>query len=159
MFLWFVGGSVLLVLLVFQSPAIDYRMVALGSVLPVAELVFGGPRLLHTLLGAVLVLAVVMAATRRRRLLRRQLLGIPIGLFLHLVLDGVWIRSSLFWWPFRGFAFEGRLPEVSRGLWSVALELVGAAILVFLWRSCGLADAARRERFLKTGQLDLRVRR
>ena len=28
MLLWFVGGSILLVMLVFQSPAIDYRMVA-----------------------------------------------------------------------------------------------------------------------------------
>ena len=52
MVLWFVGGSILLVMLVFQSPAIDYRMVALGSVLPVGELVFGAPRVLHTLVGA-----------------------------------------------------------------------------------------------------------
>ena len=157
MLLWFVGGSILLVLLVFQSPAIDYRMVALGSVLPVGELVLGGPLLLHTLLGAVVVLGVVMAATRRRRLLRRRLLGIPIGLFLHLVLDGVWTRSSLFWWPFQGTAFDGELPEVSRGVWSLVLELVGAAMLVFLWRSCGLADAQRRSRFLRSGQLALRA--
>ena len=158
MFLWFVGGSIVLVLLVFQSPAIDYRMVALGSVLPVGELVFGGPRLLHTLLGAVLVLVAVMALTGRRRVLRRRLLGIPIGLFLHLVLDGVWTRSSLFWWPFKGVHFEGELPEVSRGLWSVALELAGAVMLVFLWRACGLDDAERRNRFRRTGQLSL-VRR
>jgi len=156
MFLWFVGGSILLVLLVFQSPAIDYRMVAVGSVLPVGELVFGGPRLLHTLLGAVAVLGIVMAATRHRRLLRRRLLGIPIGLFLHLVLDGVWTRASLFWWPFLGASFEGELPEVARGSWTLGLELAGVAMLVFLWRACGLADPQRRKRFWRTGQLDLR---
>src|SRR4051794_39276951 len=151
MFLWFIGGSILLVLLVFQSPAIDYRMVALGSVLPVGELVFGGPRVLHTLVGAVLVLVVVMLCSRRRRILRRQLLGIPIGLFLHLVLDGVWTRSSLFWWPFRGISFEGRPPELSRGVWSVVLELAGAAMLVYLWRACDLADPRRRQHFRETG--------
>jgi len=157
MFLWFLGGSILLVMLVFQSPAIDYRMVALGAVLPVGELAFGAPRLLHTLLGAVLVLVVVMVFTRNRRVVRRRLLGIPIGVFLHLVLDGVWTRASLFWWPFRGTAFDGELPEVSRGMWSVVLELAGAAMLVFLWRSCGLADRQRRDRFLRTGQLNLRA--
>lgn len=159
MVLWFVGGSILLVLLVFQSPAIDYRMVAVGAVLPVVELVFGGPRLLHTLLGSVLALVVVMAATRHRRLLRRRLLGIPIGLFLHLVLDGVWTRASLFWWPFLGTEWEGQLPEVSRGAWTIALELIGVAMCGYLWRACDLSDPRRRERFIRTGQLDLRVAR
>ena len=41
-------------------------------------------------------------ATRGRRLARRQWLGLPIGMYLHLVLDLSWTRSQTFWWPFLG---------------------------------------------------------
>ena len=56
---------------------------------PSAKGSLGGPRLLHSVVGAVAVLGIVMLATRNRRLLRRRLLGIPIGMMAHLVLDGV----------------------------------------------------------------------
>ena len=36
MFLWFAGGSFVLVWLVFRSPAVDFRLVMLGAVLPVS---------------------------------------------------------------------------------------------------------------------------
>ena len=67
MFLWFVGGSVVVVWQVFRSPGFDYRMVVLGALLPLGDAAFGGPRVLHTLLASLLVLTVVMLATRRRR--------------------------------------------------------------------------------------------
>jgi hypothetical protein len=90
--IWFAVMSVVLTWLVFQSPALDYRMVALGAVLPVLEIPFGaGP--LHSLLAPTVVLALVMLATRGRRLVRRQWLGLPIGMYLHLVLDLSWARS------------------------------------------------------------------
>ncbi len=66
MILWFAGMSVVIVWQVFRSPALDYRLVMLGAVLPVGEIVFGGPRLLHTLLFAVVLLTVVMLATQRQ---------------------------------------------------------------------------------------------
>ncbi|MCU1453173.1 MAG: hypothetical protein JWN46_1319 [Acidimicrobiales bacterium] len=154
MLLWFAGGSLVLVFHVFRSPALDYRWIVLGAVLPVSEALLGGPRLLHTLLGSVVVLGVVMLATRRHRLLRRQLLGLPIGLFVHLVLDGIWMRSRVFWWPFLGWSFgSDQVPELTRGWFALVLELAGAAALWWTWRAFGLADPGRRGAFLRTGQL------
>lgn len=154
MILWFAGLGSLIAWEVFKSPALDYRLVMLGSVLPVAEVVTGGPRLLHTLAGAVLALAVVMVATRNRRLLRRRLLGLPIGLFLHLVLNGAWTRKELFWWPAFGWPFgAGGLPELDRGGWLLLMELAGAGALLWSYRRFGLEDPGRRSEFLRTGHL------
>ncbi len=49
MLLWFAVLALVLVAQVFDSPNLDYRLVVLGAVLPVAEGVLGGPWLLHTL--------------------------------------------------------------------------------------------------------------
>jgi hypothetical protein len=154
-FLWFVGLSVVLVWVVFQSPALDVRFVAVGALLPWLDALTGGAFVLHTLLGSVAVLVLVMVATRGRRMLRRQLLGIPIGMFLHLVLDATWTRAELFWWPFLGAgAFDGELPELERSLAVVlALEAAGAAALWWAWRAFGLADPARRQELRTTGRL------
>lgn len=155
MLLWFVGLSLVGVWAVFRSPALDGRLVALGAVLPLAEVVAGRPLVLHTLAGAVAVLVVVMAATRHRRLARRRWLGLPIGLFLHLVLDGAWTDRRLFWWPFDGLAFADRpLPELDRpAAVLVAQELVGLAAIAWWWRRFDLVDPARRRAFLRTGQV------
>ena len=155
MLLWFVGLSMLGVWAVFRSPALDHRLVAAGAVLPLVELVAGRPLVLHTLVGAVLVLVVVMAATRHRRLARRRWLGLPIGLFLHLVLDGAWSDRRLFWWPFDGAGFVVRpLPELDRPLGVLVLqEVAGLAALVWWWHRWDLADPARRADFLRTGRV------
>jgi hypothetical protein len=153
--LWFAGGAFVLVWLVFRSPAVDYRLVILGALLPLVELPFGSPRVLHSLAGSVGLLALAMLLTPRRRLMQRRLVAIPIGTFLHLVLDGMWTRTDAFWWPFTGLGWsDERLPELSRGGFDVVLELVGAAALWWCWTRFGLADPARRRRFLRTGQLD-----
>lgn len=156
MLLWFVGPAVAIVWLVFRSPALDHRMVALGAVLPLAEALTGGPRVLHTLLGAVAALGLVMLATRSRRLVRRRWLGLPIGLFLHLALDGAVARAELFWWPAFGWSFGGGgLPELDRApVVMVLLELVGAAALWWCWRTFGLDDPRRRADMLRTGRVD-----
>ncbi len=154
MFIWFAALSFAGVWLVFRSPAADYRFVMLGAVLPLVELAFGRPAVLHTLAGAVGVLAIVMAATQRRRLLRRQWLGIPIGLMSHLALDGVWADKELFWWPFFGAGFADRpLPEVERGVLSLAMEVVGIVVAVAMVRRFRLTEPARRDLFLRTGRL------
>jgi hypothetical protein len=153
--LWFAGMSVVLVWQVFRSPALDYRLVMLGAVLPVGEIVLGGPRLLHTLLFAVALLTVVMLATQRRRLLRRRLIGLPIGILMHLVLDGVWAVADVFWWPAFGWGFgDGTLPELDRPAGLVVLfELIGVVALAWCWRAFGFADRTRRDDFLRTGHL------
>lgn len=156
MLLWFVGLSVVIVWLVFRSPALDLRLVVAGALLPVAEVVTGGPRLLHTLVGAVGALALVMLLTRRRRLVRRRWLGLPIGLFLHLALDGSFTRAELFWWPFLGWGTgRGGVPELDRApAVVIALEVAGAAACWWCWRTFDLSDPARRQAMLRTGQVD-----
>ena len=154
MFLWFAGCSLVLVTIVFSSPALDYRVVMLGSVLPLLDAVTGGAWVLHTLLASVVALAVVMLATRGRRLVRRRWLGIPIGMFVHLVLDGVWASTNLFWWPAFGAGFDGEaLPETTRGGLAVLMELAGLGVLVWGARRFGLFEPDGRRRFLRTGQL------
>ena len=155
MLLWFAGLSFLAVWLVFRDPAIDHRLVVAGALLPdVVDVWFGGARLAHTVTASVALLTVVMLATRGRRLLRRRLLALPIGTFLHLVLDGMWTRSEVFWWPFLGGSFgdEG-LPSLDRGAANVVLEIAGAAVLVWAWRRFRLAEPERRAYFLRTGRL------
>ena len=155
MVLWFAGGAFVLVWLVFRSPAVDYRLVMVGALLPLAELPFGSPRVLHSLTGAVAVLAVAMLATPRRRLVQRRLVAIPIGMLIHLLLDGIWTDTRAFWWPFAGVAWsDAQLPELARGGLDLVLEAAGAAALWWCWRRFRLFEPERRRRFLRTGQLD-----
>jgi hypothetical protein len=153
--IWFAACSTIVVAVVFSSVGIDYRMVILGAVLPVAEGLTGGPRVLHSLVGAVVLLGVVMAATQRRRLVRRRLLGVPIGVMAHLVLDGSFTRTDSFWWPVRGWAFaSGQIPEWSHLGASLVLEVAGVAVAVWAWRFFGLDDERRRRRFVEDGRLE-----
>jgi len=156
MLIWFAVLSVLLVAVVFRSPGIDYRMVIAGSLVPVLEGLTGGPKLAHSVLGAVVLLGVIMAATRHHRLLRRRLLGLPIGMMAHLVLDGAFAVTAVFWWPVAGFSFaDGQVPEWDHLGVSLVLELVGIAVGVWAWRLFGLDDPTRRHRFVRDGRLDL----
>ena len=156
MLVWFVAASVLIVALVFQSGAIDYRTVVLGALLPWLEAPFGGPGPLHSMVGSVLVLVLVMVATQRRRLLRRRLLGIPIGMMCHLVLDGSFMDTEIFAWPLLGWErAEGQVPELEHLGRSVFLEVVGVGLTLWAWRLFSLDDPARRERARSDGRLDL----
>ena len=156
MLIWFAVLSVLLVAIVFKSPGVDYRTVMLGAILPVGEGLTGGPKVLHSVVGAVVALGVLMLATRHRRLLRRRLLGIPIGMMAHLVLDGAFAITKVFWWPLAGTSFgSGQIPEWDHLGVSLLLELLGIAVGVWAYRWFGLDDPARRERFLRDGRLDV----
>ena len=135
--MWFAGLSVVIVWNVFHDPGFDYRLLVVGVLAPDAvDIWLGGPRLLHTLIFSVGLLIVVMAVTRGRRSLRRRLLAIPIGTLLHLVLDGMWTRTQVFWWPFLGALFgRGHLPVLDRSVALLAVqELAGAIALVWAWR-------------------------
>jgi hypothetical protein len=151
--LWHAGLALAIVWNVFRDPALDHRLVVAGAVLPDAvDAPFGRPAYAHTLAAAVGVLVVVMAVTRGRRPVRRRLLALPIGLLLHLVLDGIWTKPKVLWWPLFGTVFPaGRLvPSLPLAL---AGELAGAwALAWFVWRF-GLADAGRRRDFLRSGRL------
>lgn len=154
MLIWYAATAAVGVWAVFDSPSLDYRLVMAGAVLPAAEVVLGRPGPLHSLVTAVLVLSVVMLGTRGRRLLRRRLLGLPIGLFAHLVFSGTWADTEAFWWPLTGLALSNaEVPEVSRGGLTVVLEVAGVVLGAWWYRRVGLDDPESRERFRRSGQL------
>jgi membrane-bound metal-dependent hydrolase YbcI (DUF457 family) len=152
--LWFIGPTILIVWSVFKSPAADYRVVAVGALLPLVELPFGEPRLFHSLTGAALLLGAVMVGARGQRLVQRRLLGLPIGVLMHLVLDGAWADAHGFWWPFLGTAWStSELPELGRGAFDIVLELAGAAACWWGWRRFRLDEPDRRRLFVQTGRV------
>lgn len=156
MLVFFAVTAMAVVLFVFDSPAVDYRWVALGGVLPLVEAVTLRPLILHTLLGSVLLLSVVMLATVGRRLVRRRWLGVPIGTFVFLVVSGVWARTELFWWPFAGLdgIAAKPLPEYDRPLAAlVVLEISAIVGAVVLGRRLGLTEPANRAHFARTGRI------
>ena len=154
MLLWFVGPSILIVWLVFRSPAADYRLVALGSLIPLIEIAFGQPRLFHSVTGAALLLAAVMVGARGHRLVQRALLALPIGMLLHLVLDGAWTDTHAFWWPLFGWSWsDAELPEVGRGAFNLVLEALGALACLYAYRRFRLHEPDRRSLFVQTGRV------
>ena len=154
MFFWFIGTAVVTIGFVFRDPTFDNRLLIVGSVLPGLDIVFGGARALHSMTVSIALLALVMLATKRGSLRRKTLLGLPIGMILHLVFDAAWNDTATFWWPFTGLEFDDvGIPIVDRGIVSVMLEAVGIALCVWLWRTNGLSDATRRSRFLADGRL------
>jgi hypothetical protein len=155
MLLWFAGMAFVAVWSVFHDPAIDHRLVIAGALLPDAiDVVTGGRWFAHTVLFSIALLTAVMLGTRGRRRRRRQLLALPIGTFLHLVLDGMWTDKDVFWWPAFGTSFgNGSLPSLDRGWVDIPLELIGLAALVWAYRRFRLDEPERRRLFLTTGRL------
>jgi hypothetical protein len=154
-FFWFIGTAIVTVGVVFRDPRFDYRLLIVGSVLPITDGVFGGARALHSVTVSVALLAVLMIVTAGRKPIRKLLLGLPIGMILHLVFDGAWNNTEVFWWPFFGVSFDDApLPILDRGWWSLPLEAIGLAICVWLWRHNDLGDRERRAEFFCTGRLD-----
>jgi len=155
MILWPCGMALVIVWSVFHDPAIDYRVVVLGALLPdIGDAGFGGANVFHTLVFAVLALGVVMIASRGHRAARRRWLFLPVGVFLHLVLDGMWTRADTFWWPAFGWSLDGRFPFLDHGMALLgAQEVAGALALAWFWHRFGLGDAEIRARFWRTGRL------
>lgn len=155
MVLWFVGTAVVTVWFVFRDPRFDYRVLAVGAILPdVIDAAWGGARALHSVVTAVLVLVVVVLATIGHRAARRRWLALPIGMFLHLVFDGAFAETKVFWWPLGGVGFDDApLPSVDRGWTSLVLDLVGLGLLIWVWRHFGLSDPQRRRHLWRTGEL------
>jgi hypothetical protein len=170
MVLWHIGGALFLFRWIFRDPSVDVRYLAAGAVLPdVVDLPVGtlltpwstGEVWLHTLAVPALAGALVMLATRRGPR-RRALLAVPIGMFFHLLLDGMWTTGEVFAWPFFGWDFPpgpdpywaGAVERAVSDPWRWAAELAGLAYLAWIWLWAGLGDAGRRGRFWATGRLE-----
>lgn len=159
MFFWFIGTAVVSVWFVFRDPSFDYRLLLVGALLPaVVDGFFGGARAFHSLTVAVAVLAVFMLATPGRKPVRKTLLGLPIGMLLHLVFTGAWTNQQVFWWPFGGLDFgDAPHPVVERGWWNVPLEIIGLVLCGWVVMRADLRDAERRAWCRQTGQLALPI--
>ena len=139
MLLWFVGTSVAAVWFVFRDPQFNFRLVVVGALIPdIIDGIGGGAWPLHSVVTVIALLAVVMLVTTGRRPVRKPLLAVIIGLFMHLVFDGAFANTSMFWWPLGGFAtYEQALPSVDRGWINIGLELVGIGLILWVRSQIG----------------------
>ncbi len=157
MLFWYAAGSVFAVWNVFQSAGLDFRAVAVGALLPlVVDLANGRQAYGHTLLAPVVALALVMLVTsgRGRRLLRRRVIGLPIGWFCGLALSGAFASQRVFWWPGFGRSF-GHVALVPAPAFVVIEELLGLWATRWIWTRFGLRDRARRRELVRRGRLAL----
>src|SRR4051794_18860838 len=124
MFFWFGGLSLVIVWLVFKDTAIDYRILFASATVPaLLDLPFS-VHPFHSVVVTAGLLCVIMLATRHRRKARRRLLMVPIGMFLHLFLDGIWTVPAVMWWPL--LSGDQTLPFADRSpVLLVAQELIG----------------------------------
>jgi hypothetical protein len=77
-------------------------------------------------------------------------------MFMHLVFDGAFNNTKVFWWPFAGFNFGGAsIPSFDRMWLDVVLEIAGAAMLAWVWRTNNLSSSEARREFFRTGRLVL----
>lgn len=145
MLFWHVGGAIFLFRWIFRDPKVDFRLLALGAVLPdlidLALGVFiGGPttqRIGHSLAVPSLVAVFLLLTTRRGRQ-RRTLMTVVVAWLFHLVLDGVWLREEVFLWPFFGWEQAappaGSIWQRATEPWRWVKEALGLAYLFVLLR-------------------------
>jgi len=155
MFFWFIATSIWSVWFVFRDPKFDYRLLAIASLIP--DLIDGisgrvGP--LHSVITSIAVLFAIMIATAGRRPIRQRLLAIPIGMFMHLIYDGAFTDTKMFWWPVTSTSIDLKLLlSVERGPWNLPLEIIGITGCLIAWRYFSLSDTTRRRLFFRVGQL------
>src|SRR3954452_22790440 len=154
MILWYLAPSIVAVHEIFRSRGLDYRLIALGALLPLlVDLPFGYYAYGHSLFVAVGVLAVVMLGTiGRPRLLRRRLVCIPIGWFCGLVLSGAFLHDTVFLWPLLGTdtGDVGLFPPLTL---LVLSEAAGFAICAWSVGRFGLGQPDRGRAFVREGRL------
>lgn len=146
MFVWFIGASLAAVWFVFRDAHFAFGWVVSGVLLPdLVEGIAGQVGPLHSVVTIVALMGVVMLATIGKRARRKKWLALTIGMFLHLVFDGVFAETSVFWWPLGGLDVgEAAIPSMERA-WqvNVVLEVVGAALLLWFLRQLAVARGSR----------------
>lgn len=141
--------------LVRRTKGLDLRFLIIGSLLPdiidkpIGRYFFNntfgtGQIYCHTLLFAILLfLAGFFIAFKYKKSL---MLMLAFGTFVHLILDGMWLKPHILLWPLFGFRFE-KSPPIPFGtyLWGLILqlfktpwvgipELIAAIIIIwFVW--------------------------
>ena len=171
MVLWHVAATLFLFRWIFRDPKVDVRFLVAGALLPdVIDLGIGtivaadrfssGEMWFHTLLvPSVLSVGILLLTRRGRR--RRAWMALVVGMFFHLLIDGMWASAEVFLWPLFGTEFPAQPRPFWPNAWDRAvsdpwrwvLEGIGAIYLVRLWRSAGLGESERRHELLETGRL------
>jgi membrane-bound metal-dependent hydrolase YbcI (DUF457 family) len=133
MLFWFIGTAVATIWFVFHDKKFAYRHVVAGALVPdVIEVFLGHAGPLHSVVTVVAIMAAVMLITYGRKKSRSNMLAVVIGMFLHLVFDGAFANTKMFWWPISGLKFgDSALPVFDRGLLNIPLEIIG--VLLLLW--------------------------
>ena len=110
---------------VFRDPKFAYRWVIVGSLIPVFSVVT-----VVGVLTAVMLLTIGRNATKKAA--RKNFLALTIGLFMHLVFDGAFLDTKMFWWPLAGLTIDGyAIPFVERGFLNIPFEIVGVALIMW----------------------------
>ena len=155
MFLWFIGTAVVSVWYVFRDPRFDYRLLAIGALLPdVIDLPGGHARWAHSLTVAVGALVLRDGGHGRAQAdsptaagrADRDAAAPRVGRCVRIDRACSGGRS-----PGRGGSV--RVPSLQRGWLNIAFEAAGALLLAWMWRRCELADAARRKALIRHGLL------
>ena len=125
MLFWFIGTSVASVWSVFRDPKFAYRWVIVGALTPVFSVV--------TVVG--FLIAVMLSTIGKnvsKMTVRKNFLALTIGLFMHLVFDGAFLSTKMFWWPLAGLSLDGyAIPLIERGFLNIPLEIAGVGLI--LW--------------------------
>ena len=168
MILWHTGLTTVIVWFVMRgNPRVDYRVVAVASLLPdiidkpIGRILFkerfGSGRLYaHTLLLNVALFCVLFFMRGR---IKRQFVLVPISSLLHLAEDGMWSQPKVFWWPLFGSKFPVDHSHVSLAHYLlrpgiIAQEAVGLLLLLWLFGSHGKLNREGLANFVKTGRLE-----
>lgn len=149
------------------NPQLDYRLIAVGSVLPDVDKFIGlalfqdfDRSFFHTL--AFFLALLILGAFLSRRNADSRGLQAAYCCGMHLVLDQMWLRPGTLLWPVSGWnPTQGKLPipefgdQMVRSLttdWGqIVPEVVGLAVL--LWLALGLVRRGAVAKFLQMGRI------
>ena len=171
MIFWHLGGALFFFRWIFRDPEADMRFLLLGALIPdLIDMPVGtlsaryssGELWFHTLAAAGLTLVAGIVFTNRRGIWRKRFVAVAIGMFFHLLLDGMWTSTDVFLWPFAGWEFPTGPTPYWSGLWQRAFgdpvrwvqAGAGLAYLAWIWRIARLSDPVQRVQLLKTGRID-----
>jgi hypothetical protein len=160
---WHTGLTTVIVWFVMRgNPRVDYRIVAVASLLPdiidkpIGRIVFRstydtGHLWGHTLLLNVALFAVMFSLRGR---IKRKLTLLPISSLLHLAEDGMWSSPKIFWWPLFGTHFP---PEPITGMYPswgmLAQEAIGLGLILFLFAAHHMLSLDGLKSFVRSGHL------
>lgn len=155
MLFYLTGVSALITYYIFNSRGIDYRLVALGSLAPIAiDLVLGRVSFGHSFLFPVLALVLVMLLTiGKSRLLRRRLLCFVIGVFWALVLEGTFINEATWWWPLGSRNQVAEFSLLPSFTFWIVRDLLGLIAIYVLFAIGSLHEKEKRKEFFSTGRI------